>query len=213
VPDLADFVREALRAGKSREEVTEVLDQAGWAQDEIADALGQFADVPFPIPVPLRRTSGSAREAFLYLVTYAALYTAAIALGNLLCGFVDQALPETVRNGYDTSVYDNDSMRWLVASLVISFPIWLLLTRAHLISYSRDPERRRSSVRSWLTYLTLTTAAITMMVTGIDLLATFLGGEQILRTLLKCLIVLLIAGSILWFYLWDLRCTERRVTA
>lgn len=204
--DLMPFVRDALLAGKSRAEVRGVLLQAGWQEDEVDDALGAFAEVDFPIPVPLPRTSGSPREAFLYLVTFLMLYVASISLGNLLCGFVDLAMPDPVEEvtRYPGS-YDNDSTRWLIASLLVAFPAWFLLTRSHLISYARDPQRRRSPVRRWLTYLTLFVAASTILTTMIVLLAAALGGEALARTFLKSVIVLGIAGSVFGFYLWELR--------
>lgn len=204
--ELSQFVRDALCLGKSRDDVRDVLSQAGWQHDEIDDALSHFVDIAFPIPVPRRRTSGSAKEAFLYLVTFLMLYTAAIAVGNLLCGFVDKAMPDRVQQpDMDDYSNGNEGIRWLLASLLVSFPVWFLLTRAHLISYAKDPERRDSPVRRWLTYLTLFIAASTVLTTLIVLLAGALGGEHMLRTLSKSAIVIVISGGVFGFYLWELR--------
>lgn len=204
--ELDRFVREALSLGRSREEVRGVLGEAGWPADEVDDALSNFAEIAFPVPVPRRRTSGSAREAFLYLVTFLTLYTASISLGYLLSGFVDTALPDLVQDPYQYEVqYRNENIRWLMASLMVSFPAWLLLTRSHLITYSKDPARRASGVRRWLTYLTLFVAASVVLTTLIVLLAGALGGEHVLRTLLKSLIVIFISGGIFGFYLWDMQ--------
>lgn len=213
IQELIQFVRDALLAGKTRDEVRTALTQAGWQQDEIDDSLARFADIDFPVPVPLKRTSGSAREAFLYVVTFLMLYTAAISLGNLLCGFVDRAMPDPVQEPYYYGErYQSESMRWLIASLLVSFPAWFFLTRAHLISYAKDPERRTSPVRRWLTYLTLTVAASTVLVTMIVLLAGALGGEYVERTLFKSLIVIALSGGIFGFYLWELRRGEGRAS-
>ena len=210
--ELSQFVRDALAMGKNRAEIQAVLAEAGWKADEIADGLSSFADVDFPVPVPRRRTSSSAREAFLYVVTFAMLYTAAISLGNLLCGFVDTFLPDVLEaaNSYGNS-YRREGLRWLVASLVVSFPVWLLLTKQHLISYEKDPERRASPVRGWLTYLTLVIAALTALVTLMVLLAGALGGDFVVQTLIKSAIVLSISGGIFKFYLWELRRGEGKV--
>ena len=211
--ELTQFVRDALAAGRSRGEARAVLLQAGWPGDEIDDALACFAEIDFPVPVPRRRTSGSAREAFLYLVTFVMLYTAAISLGNLLCGFVDSAMPDAVQDSTRYgSDYQNEGTRWLIASLVVSFPVWFLLTRAHLKSYANDPQRRTSPVRGWLTYLTLFVAASTVLTTMIVLLAGALGGEHFERTVLKSGIVILIAGGVFGFYLWELRRGETKAS-
>lgn len=209
--ELALFVRDALAAGKGRDEIREALLLAKWPEDEIEDALSRFADVPFPVPVPVRRPSGSAREAFLYLVTFMMLYTAAISLGNLLAGLIDSWMPDPVSTPYPgQESYRNEGLRWLVASLMVSFPVWYLLTRMHLDTYTKNPERRVSQVRFWLTYLTLTVAASTVLITVIVLLAGALGGELLLRTALKSAVVLAIAAGVFRFYLWEVRLGEQR---
>lgn len=207
--ELTVFVRDALSAGKSRDEVRAVLVRAGWIGDEIDDALSRFADVEFPVPVPVRRQSGSAREAFLYLVTFLALYTFAIAFGNLLCGLVDTAMPDPVQDPYYAEDR-SEGFRWLLASIIVSFPVYMILTRLHLVSYARDPERRSSAVRRWLTYLTLAVAASTALVTMIVMIANFLGGEQVVRSLMKSAIVIVLSGSVFGYYLWELRGVERQ---
>ncbi len=203
--ELNEFVKSALTAGRSRDEIREVLASAGWPQDEVTDALSRYADVAFPIPVPKRRYSTSAQEAFLYLVTFAALYTAAISLGALLSALVDQFVPDPVSESNYLSQWRMEALRWNIASLIVAAPIYLLLTRMHLLSYARDPERRTSGVRKWLTYLTLFVATLILIGTLISLLANALGGELAARFLLKALIALFISVGVLAYYRWELR--------
>jgi len=207
--ELTQFVRAALEKGAGREQIRAALMQSGWPTDEIDDALARYADVDFPVPVPVRRTSGSAGEAFLYLVTFFLLYTWAVSLGNLLAGLVDRLIPET-NNEFNWYASGDDSMRWLVASIAVSFPAWYLLTSSHLRSYAHDPERRASPVRRWLTYLTLFVAATVLVVTLIVLVAGSLGGDYFLRTALKSAIVLALAGGVFFFYRWELRMGDKQ---
>ncbi|MFI5386331.1 MAG: DUF5671 domain-containing protein [Fimbriimonadales bacterium] len=207
--ELVLFVRDAISAGHPRAEIHTVLAQAGWPEDEIDDAFSRFADVPFPIAVPHRHQSGSAREAFLYLVTFVALYTFAIALGTLLCGLVDHFIPDAVADRYAYGNYENEGLRWSIASIIVSFPLYLILTRMHLVSYVRDPERRTSPVRRWLTYLTLFAAACVIIGTLIGLIGGLLGGEFASRGILKLLIVMLIAAAVMFYYLWEMRRGEK----
>ncbi len=74
---------------------------------------------------------------------------------------------------------------------------------------SRDPERRGSKVRKWLTYLTLFVAATILTGDLITLLYNLLGGELTSRFLLKAATVAAIAGGVFGYYLWDLRGEER----
>lgn len=207
--ELTHFVRAALEKGASREQIRAALMQSGWPADEIDDALARYAEVDFPVPVPVRRTSGSAGEAFLYLVTFFLLYTWAISLGNLLSGLVDRLIPDASDDFYQYASGD-EPMRWLVASIVVSFPAWYLLTASHLRSYAHDPERRSSPVRRWLTYLTLFVAATVLVVTLIVLVAEALGGDDFLRTALKSAIALALAGGVFLFYRWELRMADRQ---
>ncbi len=204
--ELNHFVRSALEAGKSQQEIREVLLQAKWQEKEISEALSLYADIPFPVPVPYRQHSGWAKESILYLVTFFMLYVATISLGNLLSGFVDTKFPDLVQDqdNYLGENYQHDAIRWLLASLIVSFPTWLWLTRKLLISYVDDPQRRMSPVRAWLTYLTLFFAATCILTTLVVLVAGALSGELAVRTILKCIVVIVLTGGIFGFYFWDL---------
>ncbi len=203
--DLNDFVRRALGAGHGRDEIRQILSQAGWPDDEVVDALARFASVDFPIPVPCRRTSGSPREAFLYIVTFIALYTWTVSLGQLLWGFVDLAFSDPLQRGYDGGAASSESLNWGISAIIVSFPVYYFPTRAHLRSYLQSPERRTSTVRRWLTYLTLAASSITVLWTLVVLVANALGPELTVRSILKSLIVISIAGGSFGFYFWEVR--------
>ena len=108
---LSTFVKEALAAGKSRDEIADALSKAGWPDDQARDALAQFAEISFPVPVPRPRAYGSAREAFLYIVYFALLgmvagYIGALAFAWIETLFVDDLESYGWRSG-------SSSMRWM----------------------------------------------------------------------------------------------------
>jgi hypothetical protein len=200
------FVKEALTTGSPKPAIGEALSQAGWPSDEVRQALDSFADVEFAIPVPRRRPTGSAREAFLYLVTFTALYTSAFALGVLLFGVIDSNFPDATiqyRSGPDY-----EGLRWCIASLVVAFPMYLWLTRQHLCEYARDAARRTSAVRKWLTYLTMFVAACVLIGTLITVIADVLGGQLAIAFVLKTAVVLGISGATFGFYRWEIRSAD-----
>lgn len=209
--ELTQFVRDALAQGSKREDVQEALRSAGWPDDEIQDALSRFAVLEFPVPVPRRRHSVSAKEALGYLVTFFALWVSAISLGNLLSAFVETAFPDPA---YDSRYYNYDyameSVRWFIASLVVAFPLYLILTIRNLRAISRDPALRESPVRKWLISLTLFAAACVALTTLIVVVANGLGGEMGIRFVLKCLVVLAISGGVFGFYISELRRGEAK---
>jgi hypothetical protein len=207
--ELLSFVREALARGIPRPEVQAALLRAGWRAEEVEKALAAFAEVDFPIPVPRPKPYLSARETFLHLLQFTALYVSAFNLGRLLFVFIDRAYPDPAMVRYGD--FSSDAMRWSIASLIIAFPIFLLVSRSLARAAASDPERRGSKIRKWLTYMTLFVAAGVLTGDLITLVYNLLGGELTTRFLLKVASVAAIAGAIFGYFLWDLRGEEREV--
>lgn len=206
--DLELFVREALAKGASRDAIETTLAAAGWPAEQVHSALGAFAAVDFPVPVPKPRPYLSPRDAFLHLVLFATLYLSAWHLGSLLFDLVNRAFPDAADPAYAIG-QGAHSMRWSVASLVIAFPVFLFVARHLGRELARNPVKRLSPVRRWLTYLTLFVAATVLIGDMITLVYNVLGGELTARFALKVLIVAVIAGTVFGYYLLDLRREER----
>ena len=196
---LNDFIDSALRAGKSRDEITSALTTAGWSEEQVADGLKFFADVPFAVPVPRPRAQLSARDAFLYLLMFGTLYVSAFQFGNLLFDFITLAFPNEL-NRFEGPTAER-GIRWATASLIIAFPVFLWLHTKMQREVKRDPTRRQSAVRRWLTYLTLLIAAGVITGDLITLVYNLLSGELSTRFILKALVVAAIAGSGFTYYL------------
>ena len=206
--DLDVVVRDALARGETRTSIATALASAGWPPEQVQAALGAWAEVPFAVPVPKPRPYLSPREAFLYLVLFATLYLSAWHLGSLLFDLINAAIPDPADQRFQAGMRD-DSMRFSVASLVIAFPIYLFVARLLARELARNPVKRLSAVRRWLTYLTLFLAVTVLVCDLIALVHSLLGGDLTLRFVLKVLVVGAIAGGIFGFYLADLRREER----
>lgn len=205
VGNLESFVRDALMRGCTREQTAAVLGEAGWAHEQIKEALSAFAEVNFVVPVPRPKPYVSAREAFLYLVLFTTLYLSAYHLGSLLFDLVNQAFPDPAMS---YGIRLGSTMRWSVATIIIAFPVFLWLS-AHIgRELARQPVKRQSAVRRWLTYLTLFVAAVSLLADLITLVDSVLGGELTVRFVLKVAIVAVIAGTVFGYYLRDLRQDE-----
>ena len=206
--DLDLFVREALASGETRPAIEAALAGAGWPAEQVRAALGSWAEVPFSVPVPKPRPYLSPREAFLYLVLFATLYLSAWHVGSLLFDLINAAIPDPADPAHAVRSLAH-SMRWSVASLVIAFPIYLFVARLLSRELARNPVKRLSAVRRWLTYLTLFLAVTVLVCDLITLVHSLLGGDLTVRFVLKVLVVGAIAGAIFGFYLADLRREER----
>jgi len=207
--ELQVFVKEGLGKGLTREEMKKALLKAGWPQDEVKNALGAYADVDFPIAVPKRRPYLSAREAFQYLVMFLTLYISSFSVGTLLFQFINRWLPDAAESYDYMLTASTATIRASTAALVITFPVFLFVARMLQKAIARDPDKRSSKVRKWLTYLTLFVAAGIIIGDLITLVTYLLGGELTLRFVLKVIVVLAITGSIFGYYLWDLRNEEK----
>lgn len=195
---LAEFTRDALATGKSRDDIRNALTQAGWAANEVSEALDAWADIDFPTPVPRPRPYVSAREAFFYGIMFVALAVTAWHLVSLAHNLIDHWVADPLEDGRGR--YALSSTRWSIAALIVFAPTFLLLNRKTVQATRSDPGKRRSGVRKWFGYVTLFLAAMSLL--G-DLMATIyalLSGDLTLRFFLKALVVAGVAGAVFAYF-------------
>jgi membrane protein YqaA with SNARE-associated domain len=99
-------------------------------------------------------------------------------------------------------------VRDAVAALLIAYPVFLLLSRYVGRLLQREPDKRGSKVRKWLTYVTLFVAALVILGDLTFLVARLLSGELPPRFLARVVVVGAIAGYVFGHYLSDLRREE-----
>jgi hypothetical protein len=165
--ELVEFTRSALAAGKERQEISDILRRAGWVEPDINAALDAFADITFPIPVPRPKPYLSAREVFVYLILFAAIYAASFSLGALIFELIDRSFPDPLEiQSPNFMRLSDDRIRWDISMIIVAFPLFFLTFRAVTRAVAKDPTKRASRPRKWLTYLTL-------FVAGMDRRASF----------------------------------------
>jgi hypothetical protein len=206
--ELSGFLKEGLDRGLPREQLEEILLKAGWPPDQVRVALGRFADVTFPIAVPRPKPYLFAREAFIYLVLFSTLYISAFNLGGLIFQFIDRAFPDPAVDPVLALEASREAIRWSISLLVAAFPVFAFVSWTNERAVRRDPIRRLSKVRRWLTYLTLFVAAGILIGDVTSIVYNLLGGEVTTRFLLKVLTVGAIAGSVFGYFRRDLRKEE-----
>ena len=202
--ELYAFVKEALDKKLDRASVRGVLVRAGWNVKEVEKVLSAFADVDFAVPVPRPKPYLQAREAFLYLISFITLYITAFSFGALVFGFIDKFFPDPL--SYTTAIR---SLSTPLASIIIAFPVYLFVTWRLSLATLKNPERRESRVRKWLTYLTLVVAAAVIIGDLIAIVSGLLVGDITMRFLLKALTIFAITGVIFGYYLFDLQKEEK----
>ncbi len=146
----------------------------------------------------------SAKDFFLHLGMMVSLYAVTIAFINLVFSVIGRAFPDMITNGYYWSQGSEISMP--VATLIIVFPIFLILSRFVYKSYIESPDKKNLSIRKWLTYITLFIAGVILAGDLVTVLYKFLDGQDLTTAfLLKALTVLLVSGFVFGYYLQDIR--------
>lgn len=104
--------------------------------------------------------------------------------------------------------YDNYGLAESLASIIVAFPIYLLVSRIVVRESAAHPEKQQSSVRKWLTYMALVIAAGCFIGDLVTTLAFFLRGEITSRFLAKAFVVLVLSGGVFSYYYGGLRKAE-----
>lgn len=168
--------------------------------------MSRFANVDFVVPVPQPRPELSARDAFMYLLMFSALYLSAYQLANLFFQLINLAYPEPL-SPFETPVA-RQRIRWATSTLIVAFPVFLFVASRISRDIAEEPARRNSAVRRWLTYLTLFVAAAVVIGDTIALVFNLLSGELTFRFVLKALVVAAIAGGVFGYYLWSIKADD-----
>lgn len=192
--DLIDFTRAALGAGHSRDEIGKTLLSAGWSQGEADEALSAWADTPFAQPVPRPRSVVTARDFFVYALTFCTLIAGTYCLIDILMTTVDWALDENFNQ------WQMRGLRSSLAGLIVTGPLYAWLTWREETRVARDPGAQRSAIRKWMVYLLLLLTSGILVGDLIWLLGRFLNGDLTTIFVLKSGIVGLITGGIFLFY-------------
>lgn len=149
----------------------------------------------------------NAKDFFLNLGATVALYTVVVSLVNLLFTIINYAYPK-VAVGYNYYYNASQSISWPVASLIIVFPILILLMWVLEREYKNNPEDRNTGVHKGLTYVTLFAAGLVVAGDLIMVLYYFLDGQELTTGFLfKVLVLLVVAGGLFTYYLSDIRGT------
>jgi hypothetical protein len=214
---LIKFVDHARGKGMDHATIRQLLLSAGWQEKEIAEVFCT-RDLELPIPAPARvvapRARGKgrqesvwprrARDAFLHLLTFGALYTTTTSLILLFVTYINFAFPDPAwRVSYAKLAETLSIIRLQLAIVIVSFPIFLMLWHFLLREVRQNPER--VAIRRWLGYLSVFVGAITLSADVMTLIYFLLEGELTIRFLLQAAVLFLIAGGLVLYLGFTMR--------
>ena len=148
------------------------------------------------------KTKVTPKDFFLYVGAMVALYVSAFSLLALLFNYINILFPDQLdfyRGNFSSAV------RFSIASLIIIFPTYLVLTKVLNRDVRKNPEKKGLWIRKWLIYFTLFVAGVTIIIQLIRLINEFLGGDLSTQFVLKIVAVLIVTGAVFGYYMYDLK--------
>ena len=142
------------------------------------------------------------KDVFLHLLAIVTLYIGVISLIALLFQYIEAAFADTLTYSITRT---SQAVRTAISSLIVVWPVYIGISYVIGKDFKQTPEHRHVKIRKWLVYLTLFIAAMTLIIDMIALINSFLGGELTMSFVLKVLSVLVVAGSVFGYYLWDIK--------
>jgi hypothetical protein len=142
------------------------------------------------------------KDVFLHLFNILTFYVSVIGFITLYVGYITVLFPDPL-NFYFTSIAN--SIRVSTAILFIAVPAYLITSWFLASDLVKVPAKREACLRKWLLYFTLFISAITVIVDLIIFIFNFLSGELTTQFFLKILVVLITAGAVFGYYIWDLK--------
>jgi hypothetical protein len=201
--NLARFIAHARERGLDFTTIRTLLKTAGWKEEEVAAA---FCTEALELPVPEPRSVGSARDVFFHMLAFTALYSWVIGLIVLLFAYVNQMLPDPAWEHYDWFQESaKRTIRQSLATIVVAFPVFVVLWRMLLRDLARSPEKAKGRVRRGLIWLSLFVGAVTLLSDVITLVYYLFEGELTTRFLLKFAILFVVTGTVFTYLALTLR--------
>jgi hypothetical protein len=142
------------------------------------------------------------KDVFLHLFNIVTFYLTVIGFITLFIQYVNALFPDALNYYYNGIA---SGVRWASSVLFVAVPSYIITSWLLNKDIIANPEKKELSLRKWLTYLTLFVSAITIIIDLMVFVYNFLEGELSIRFFLKVLVVLVLAGAVFGYYMWDLK--------
>jgi hypothetical protein len=149
-------------------------------------------------------TKTKAVDVFVYLGIFISLIVSVTNIIQILFTAIERKFTDILEAGRYVDIYGSD-MRLAIASLVVAFPIYLLLSMYVSRDIKKFLYKRDLFIRRMFIYVTLFVTALTLLGSLVATIYYYLGGELTVRFGLKALVVFAVAGFVCGYYLYALR--------
>lgn len=148
---------------------------------------------------------------FLSIGALVGLIVTVTSFLNLAFETLDFKFPDVLNATYQSGYfsYNYDAARMAIATLIIFFPIFLVLMRYWRRAVKAGLGKVDDAIRKWMIYLVLFLAAIVIAVDLVTLVRYFVSGEITTRFILKVAVALVVALKVGMYFIFELRGKEK----
>ena len=204
-PELEKYIASAREQKVPDDQIRSQLIKSGWPESDVGEALAPKPLSSVGLPPPPAPHFGM-WVTFQYIILFISLYVSGTALGGILHNAVNRFISDPLdQTRYYSSGVDDFMLRGYLAAIIVAFPIF-----AFLFVILKKQAIEKSGVRSLrarkiLIYLTLVGTFVIMIGHLIGTVYGFLGGSVTTRSLAHLGVTFLVAGSIFFYLLNEVR--------
>ncbi len=203
---LQQYVRDAQSRGIGDEEIKQELIKAGWGSHDIDDVFAPKAPLAPRLAPPPPPQLGM-WVTFQYAVCFVCLYIVAVALGSIADTMLDKWVPNPASPscGLYGGSCNSFQIQFQLAALIVAAPIFVILFMVLRRQIAKNPGIRSLAVRKKAIYVTLFIAAVVVIIDLIWNIYDMLSGNVSMNGIGHLVVVLVIAGSIFFYLLRDVK--------
>lgn len=148
---------------------------------------------------------------FLSLGVIVSLITVVTSFLTLAFDVLDKKFPDVLNAVYQYGYtsYNYDAIRSSIATLIIVFPVFLLLSYLWSKTVKNGLGSIDSAIRKWMVYLILFLSSIVLIVDLVTLVRYFVSGEITSRFIFKVVVTLLVALFVGVYYIFEITNRDR----
>lgn len=145
-----------------------------------------------------------ALDVFMYLGIAISLIVSVANILQILFTAIDRKFPDLLRGSVSADLYSSD-VRLAIASLVVMYPLYLVLSWRVAKDISKFLYKRDLGIRKIMIYATLFITVCTLIGTLVSLIYNYLGGDLSTRFALKAITVFVVSSSLFWYYFYSMK--------
>lgn len=144
---------------------------------------------------------------FLCLGTLITLITSVVAFINLVFETLDKRFPDVLNASYQYgySTYEYESIRMALATLIIFFPVFLVVSYFWKKFSRFELGQVDDMFKKWVIYIILFLSSLIIVIDLVTLVRYFISGEITYRFILKVITILVVALVVGFYYISLLR--------